>query len=86
MSPDMIDPDTLYGTLEDDLIAPPASPSPSNEDLEPETPRLLILYATTTGNALDVAEQIFHMARERAYDVELKSADEYPPARTLTLP
>jgi flavodoxin len=45
---------------------------------------MLILYATTTGNALDAAEQIYREAAARGIDVEIKSADEYSPASLRT--
>ncbi|KAL5479059.1 TAH18_1 [Sanghuangporus weigelae] len=39
---------------------------------------ILILYATETGNALDVAEQIAREARRRLFTVRLSSAEVYP--------
>lgn len=42
-----------------------------------ERPMLLILYATQTGNALDVAEQVGREAERRACAVRLLSLDEY---------
>ncbi|EJD05242.1 riboflavin synthase domain-like protein [Fomitiporia mediterranea MF3/22] len=39
---------------------------------------VLILYATETGNALDVAEQIVREARRRLFTVRLSSVDAYP--------
>ncbi|KAL5520243.1 hypothetical protein ACEPAG_9456 [Sanghuangporus baumii] len=39
---------------------------------------ILILYATETGNALDVAEQIAREARRRLFTVRLSSVDVYP--------
>ena len=39
---------------------------------------ILILYATETGNALDVAEQIVREARRRLFSVRLYSVDAYP--------
>lgn len=42
-----------------------------------ERPKLLILYATQTGNALDVAEQVGREAERRGCPVKLLSLDEY---------
>ncbi|OCB88873.1 riboflavin synthase domain-like protein [Sanghuangporus baumii] len=39
---------------------------------------ILILYATETGNALDVAEQIAREAKRRLFTVRLSSVDVYP--------
>ncbi|KAL5496163.1 TAH18 [Sanghuangporus vaninii] len=39
---------------------------------------ILILYATETGNALDVAEQVTREARRRLFTVRLSSVDVYP--------
>ena len=51
----------------------------SPEDLEQESPYdLLIVYATETGNALDVAEQIGREALRRRRKIRLVSADSYP--------
>ncbi|KLO17390.1 riboflavin synthase domain-like protein [Schizopora paradoxa] len=51
----------------------------SSEDLEQEPPYdLLIVYATETGNALDVAEQIGREALRRRRRIRLVSADSYP--------
>ncbi|XP_024026130.1 NADPH-dependent diflavin oxidoreductase 1 isoform X1 [Morus notabilis] len=42
-----------------------------------ERPKLLILYATQTGNALDAAEQVAREADRRGCSVKLLSVDEY---------
>lgn len=62
---------------------PPSTPStPASEvEHEHEQQRMLILYATTTGNALDAAEQIFREAALRGFNVEIASVDEYPLVR-----
>ena len=39
---------------------------------------LLILYATETGNAYDVAQSISREAKRRHFQVTLASVDEYP--------
>ena len=39
---------------------------------------ILILYATETGNALDIAEQLTREARRRQFSVRLLSVDAYP--------
>ena len=39
---------------------------------------LLILYATETGNAYDVAQSILREAKRRHFRVTLASVDEYP--------
>jgi sulfite reductase alpha subunit-like flavoprotein len=39
---------------------------------------VLILYATETGNAHDVAERVAREARRRHFQVTLASVDEYP--------
>jgi len=41
--------------------------------------KLLILYATQTGNALDVAERLSREAERRACSVNLLSLDQYDP-------
>ena len=43
-----------------------------------EVTSILVLYATETGNALDIAEQLAREARRRLYDVRLASVDAYP--------
>ena len=79
--------DTPTVDADADAQHPPDSPllSHEGEELEPERQRMLILYATTTGNALDAAEQIFREASARGLDVEIKSADEYPPVRITNI-
>ena len=42
---------------------------------------VLILYATETGNALDIAEQLARETRRRKHDVRLASVDAYPLVR-----
>lgn len=39
---------------------------------------LLILYATETGNAYDVAQSVLREAIRRHFQVSLASVDEYP--------
>ena len=73
----------------DGVERPPLSPSLSDalgEDSDEEEieRRMLILYATTTGNALDAAEQIFREAKARGTDVDIRSADEYSPVSLLS--
>lgn len=41
--------------------------------------KLLILYATQTGNALDAAERIAREAERRACPITLLSLDQYDP-------
>jgi len=41
--------------------------------------KFLILYATQTGNALDVAERLSREAERRACPVSLLSLDQYDP-------
>ena len=50
----------------------------ATDDQHNQDSRILILYATETGNALDVAEQIAQEALNRSYEVHLASTDEYP--------
>ncbi|KAF7819991.1 NADPH-dependent diflavin oxidoreductase 1 isoform X1 [Senna tora] len=45
-----------------------------------DKPKLLILYATQTGNALDAAEQLGREAERRGCPVKLHSMDEYDPS------
>ncbi|GMI94594.1 hypothetical protein like AT3G02280 [Hibiscus trionum] len=45
--------------------------------MEMKSKQLLILYATQTGNALDVAERIAREAERRACSVVIRSTDEY---------
>ena len=47
-------------------------------DEDEDNRELLILYATETGNALDVAEQIAHEARRRFISARLARVDTYP--------
>ncbi|THH00704.1 hypothetical protein EW145_g7039 [Phellinidium pouzarii] len=50
-----------------------------NRDIDAAYERdLLILYATETGNALDVAEQLAREAQRRLFSVRLISTDAYP--------
>lgn len=42
-----------------------------------DRPKLLILYATQTGNALDAAERVGREAERRGCPVKLLSMDEY---------
>lgn len=44
---------------------------------------ILIIYATETGNSLDVAEQIAREAQRRLFKVRVVSTDEYPLVRLL---
>lgn len=44
-----------------------------------QNPKLLILYGTQTGNALDAAERLGREAERRGCPVELHSMDEYHP-------
>ncbi|KAI5114707.1 hypothetical protein M0805_008728, partial [Coniferiporia weirii] len=48
------------------------------DDAHTEERSLLILYATETGNALDVAEQLGREAQRRLFSVRLASTDTYP--------
>lgn len=52
-------------------------------DVDEHERDILILYATETGNALDVAEQIVHEARRRLFSVRLASVDAYPLVRMV---
>ncbi|KAA3458963.1 NADPH-dependent diflavin oxidoreductase 1 isoform X1 [Gossypium australe] len=45
--------------------------------MEMKSKTLLILYATQTGNALDVAERIAREAERRACTVVVRSTDDY---------
>lgn len=45
--------------------------------------KLLILYATQTGNALDAAEQLGREAERRGCPVKLQSLDDYDPVSQL---
>lgn len=54
----------------------------------PSTPlerRLLILYATETGNAYDIAQHLRREAKRYHFDVVLSSVDEYPLVRLARL-
>ena len=55
----------------------------SNDDVE--TTSILVLYATETGTALDIAEQLAQEARRRLYDVRIASIDAYPIVRAPPL-
>ncbi|KAF8532599.1 riboflavin synthase domain-like protein [Gautieria morchelliformis] len=57
-------------------------PSTSTEIARP----LLILYATETGNAYDVAQTVAREAKRRHFLVTLTSVDEYPVADLVTEP
>ncbi|KIJ54973.1 hypothetical protein M422DRAFT_221404 [Sphaerobolus stellatus SS14] len=50
-------------------------PSPPPTPLER---RILILYATETGNAYDIAQSLSRIAKRHRYDAYLASVDEYP--------
>ena len=45
--------------------------------MEDRRPKLVILYATQTGNALDAAERVAREAERRGCPVMLLSIDEY---------
>ncbi|CAB4304916.1 unnamed protein product [Prunus armeniaca] len=51
-----------------------------SSDMEERPKKLLILYATQTGNALDVAERVGREAERRGCPVHLISIDQYDPA------
>ena len=53
----------------------------AEEEDQDDTRHLLVLYATETGTALDIAEQLAREAQRRAYDVRLASIDAYPLVR-----
>jgi sulfite reductase alpha subunit-like flavoprotein len=46
---------------------------------------LLVLYATQTGTAQEVAESIVRQARARAFHVQLASMDEYDRVSWFTI-
>lgn len=48
-----------------------------SSDMEERPKKLLILYATQTGNALDVAERVGREAERRGCPVHLISIDQY---------
>lgn len=50
-----------------------------------DKPKLLILYATQTGNALDAAERIGREAERRGCPVKLHSMDEYDPVSCFSI-
>lgn len=49
----------------------------SGVGMEEMSDKLLILYATQTGNALDAAEQIYREAERRGCPVVIRSIDDY---------
>jgi sulfite reductase alpha subunit-like flavoprotein len=60
------------------IFVSPADPvMDSLNDSELER-RILILYATETGNAYDVSHRISREAKRRHFRVTLTSVDEYP--------
>lgn len=64
------------------IPSPNAKDSESSElDNEGQSTSILVLYATETGTALDIAEQLAREARRRLYDVRLASVDAYPIVR-----
>jgi sulfite reductase alpha subunit-like flavoprotein len=44
---------------------------------------LLVLYATETGNAFDIAVRIYKEGKRRGLDIRVSSADAYPLVRIL---
>lgn len=61
-----------------------ASVSENSPDASHDHDReILILYATETGNSLDVAEQIAREALRRSFSVRLVSTDAYPLVRPI---
>jgi sulfite reductase alpha subunit-like flavoprotein len=78
------------------MNASPSSPSPHAAQLTQSTSEadvefqnecsVLVLYATETGTALDIAEQLAHEARRLQYDVRPVSIDAYPLVRSIRPP
>lgn len=55
--------------------------SVSDDEQDTDRRDLLILYATETGYALDIAEQVARELQQREFTIRLLSTDSYPGVR-----